>query len=946
MLGAALLEPENVVPILLERLRPEHFYWRSHRTIYRVILELFEKGKPPDLLTVADRLEELDQLQSVGGRVYLSELVGKVTTTASVEYYADIVKKKAIMRELIEVGKQVFELGFNEEEELEDLLDQAEELIFKLSRFETKPGYCLIGDFLHEHISKLEQLHRDPEKHTVTGLSTGFRRFDEMTAGLQPSDFIVIAGRPGMGKCLRGDQRIVDPSTGALVPIAQFAEGKAVLALGEDYKLAAAPVVRAIESGLQPTYRVVTATGREIVVTANHPFLTIEGWRELRELRPGDRIATPRQLPVFGSKRVPAYQAKLLGYLLGDGTLNSSSVLFTNKDPKLIEEFKSCVEAFPCATARVARSSPSGVLTLRVVKDEVERARLVEEFKRRVLSGLKARGLSPRQLSLRLGLSAGAVRGWLKGGGLPKDDRILEKLEEELGIRLPAELRHARKNDPSSVAKWLRELGLLGRRAGEKRIPDEVFTWDRESLRLFLSRLFACDGSLYVGHSSYGLSFSSASKELARGVQHLLLRFGILTHLRRKRVRLGDSGRIRWAWEVEARDAQNIRRFIEEIGIWGAEDRTQQVLDALRKSYCNTNVDTIPPEVWGLILEAKSGLLWRDLNAIMGYPANHNHHVGQRGLSRDKLGRIAQAIQARVAVASHEGSAPVTVRTLIRLSQSDIFWDRIERIEEAGLAPTYDIEVLGLHNFVAEDIIVHNSSLALSIARNVAIRDGKAVGIFSLEMTKEQLLERLLCAEAKINLHQLRSGYLPPERWRAIVEAAGKLQRSKIIIDDTPGISVMELKARARRMKAEYDLDLLIVDYLQLVESGTKAELREQEISYVSRSLKGLARELEIPVIACSQLSRAPERRESKKPRLSDLRESGSIEQEADVVIFIYREDYYEYEEDEEERGKGDISPTEIIIGKQRNGPTGSFTLSFHRSYASFYEPLPERSPF
>jgi len=438
------------------------------------------------------------------------------------------------------------------------------------------------------------------------------------------------------------------------------------------------------------------------------------------------------------------------------------------------------------------------------------------------------------------------------------------EIQRELDIQLPIEaLSHARRNDLNSVAKWLRELGLLGRRAEEKYIPDEVFTWDRESLRLFLNRLFACDGSLYAGRRLYGLSFSSTSKELAKGVQHLLLRFGILTKLRGKRVR--HHGGERTVWEVEARDLRNIQRFVQEIGIYGAEDRVRLVLEALEKrgSY-NMNIDTIP-------LEAESSLSWRDLNLLIGYPANHDHHMGQRGLSRDKLEKTAHAIQAQTVLLE----CPSSAEALIALSRSDIFWDRIESIEEAGIAPTYDLEIPGAHNFVAEDIIVHNSSLAISIARNAALRDGRGVGLFSLEMTKEQLLERLICGEAKINLYQLRSGYLPAEKWRGIVEAAGKLAKSRIVIDDTPGISVMELKARARRMKAEYDIDLLFVDYLQLVESGLRGTntTREQEISHIARSLKALARELQIPVVACSQLSRAVERREAKKPRLSDLRE-------------------------------------------------------------------------
>lgn len=251
----------------------------------------------------------------------------------------------------------------------------------------------------------------------------------------------------------------------------------------------------------------------------------------------------------------------------------------------------------------------------------------------------------------------------------------------------------------------------------------------------------------------------------------------------------------------------------------------------------------------------------------------------------------------------------------------------------AGLQPS-DLIVIAARPSMGK------TSLALSIGRNMALRFGKCVGFFSLEMTKEQLLERLLCAEARINLHRLRGGYLQTdsESWRRIINAASKLQNSKIIIDDTPSISVLELKAKARRMKTEHNLDILFVDYLQLVEAGAHADVREQEVAYIARSLKGLARELNIPVVAVSQLSRAPER-PPRRPRLSDLRESGEIEQTADVVLFLYREDASgEESPDEAESPSPLVHETEIIIGKQRNGPTGSFPLLFHRAYTSFEE--------
>jgi replicative DNA helicase len=615
VLGCAIVEAETVMPLLTEKLKPAHFYFRAHRAIFQTLLELYDQGQPIDLITLGNRLEEKSLLAEVGGRVYLSELLSTVTTTTSAAYYADIVVKKALLRELAQVGQEIAELGYREDQELDRLLDIAEEKVFQISRQTLKEGYQAVGEILHEHLDVLEKL-QDSQRSTVTGLSTGFRELDKRTAGFHPADLIVVAGRPSMGK----------------------------------------------------------------------------------------------------------------------------------------------------------------------------------------------------------------------------------------------------------------------------------------------------------------------------------------------------------------------------------------------------------------------------------------------------------------------------------------------------------------------------SSFVLSIARNVALHENKSVGVFSLEMTKEQLIERLLCAEAGINLLRLRSGYLGADSdvWRKLMMAANHLQKAKILIDDTPAISVMELKTKARRMKAEHHgLDLLIVDYLQLVEGGAKVDLREQEISYIARSLKGLARELQIPVIACSQLSRAVERRDSKRPRLSDLREcvtgdtqvidgqtgnlldvsqvqpgmsvmalgpeprlqparvldvipkgtnrvyrlrtqtgreirataahpfltdqgwrplqdltpgtliattrslslvglshaalgyravgkriprtraqevaqrladpqlqswaesdvlwervvsivpegeepvwdlvvegvhnfvangivvhnSGEIEQTADVVLFLYRKDYYDEEPkaDEHETSPGEEKSkmaveTEIIIGKQRNGPTDAFTLMFHKVYASFHD--------
>lgn len=223
------------------------------------------------------------------------------------------------------------------------------------------------------------------------------------------------------------------------------------------------------------------------------------------------------------------------------------------------------------------------------------------------------------------------------------------------------------------------------------------------------------------------------------------------------------------------------------------------------------------------------------------------------------------------------------------------------------------------------------TAFALNIAQHAAIEAGITSAIFSLEMAKEQLALRMLCCEAKIDAHRLRGGFLSDSDWPKLTRAAGKLSEAPIFIDDTPAISVLEMRAKARRLKAEHNLGLLVVDYLQLMRGRTDSETREQEISDISRSLKALAKELNIPVIALSQLNRRVEERGDKRPQLADLRESGAIEQDADVIIFLYRDEVYNRSDDNPNKGKA-----EIIIGKQRNGPTDKFELAFIDKYTCF----------
>jgi len=346
------------------------------------------------------------------------------------------------------------------------------------------------------------------------------------------------------------------------------------------------------------------------------------------------------------------------------------------------------------------------------------------------------------------------------------------------------------------------------------------------------------------------------------------------------------------------------------------------------------------------------------LTNVVPTAANVEHHTG---LVREKsVLRKLISVATSIASTGYEGAADVS--EIIDDAEQKIFdlaQDRITR----GFTPIRDIlmgtfeqietlyankgSLIGIptgypdldrmtSGFQPSDLIivaarpsVGKTAFALNMAQNVAVRNHATVAIFSLEMSKEQLVQRIICAEANIDSQRLRTGFLEENDWPKLTMAIGTLSEAPIYIDDTPNISVAEMRSKCRRLQAEHDLKLIVIDYLQLVRGKARSENRQQEISEISRTLKALARELKVPVIALSQLSRGVEQRQDKRPLLSDIRESGSIEQDADVVAFLYRDDYYN--EDSEKK-----NIIEIIIAKQRNGPTGKVELVFLKNYNKF----------
>lgn len=328
VLGSMLLDRDAIARVV-ELVRPEDFYRDAHRRIYEAVTDLFERGEPVDLITVTDRLRDKGQLDDVGGASYVTSLLNSVPTAANVEYYARIVLQKSMLRQLISAGTQIAHMGFEAAQEVELLVDQAEKLVFSIANRRMLQEFLPIREILKESFERIDRRYQD--KGTVTGVPMGFTDLDQMTSGLQPADLVIVAARPAMGKCLKYDAEIVDARTGEICTIQEIVSRTrtTLWTLDEQARFRTAEPARFVDDGIQAVYRVRTASGREVETTLAHPFCTPRGWQRLADIQVGEMIAVPARLPVFGMLDLPSYEVKLLAYLCAQ-RMPTSPVLATD----------------------------------------------------------------------------------------------------------------------------------------------------------------------------------------------------------------------------------------------------------------------------------------------------------------------------------------------------------------------------------------------------------------------------------------------------------------------------------------------------------------------------------------------------------------------------------------------------------------------------------------
>ena len=713
VLGSLIIE-NGAWDTVADKLSEVDFYLRSHKLIFRMIAQLAEQQIPFDIITLSESLKSLGQLDAIGGLAYLIVLSKDTPCATNVEAYANIVRDKSVLRQLISAGTTIANSVYQVEgRTTQDLLETAEQLVFKIAEQTQKSnegGFIGIRALAKKTIEKIELLAELDG--SITGASTGFDDLDALTSGLQPSDLVIIAGRPSMGKCFGKGTKILLYS-GEVKNVENIEVGDCLM--GDD---STPRHVLSLARGRERMYWIRQNKAIDYRVNESH-ILSLKRSRSEGKHQNGDVLNLP-----------------LMEYL------NAS------------EKFKSNYKGYKVAVDFAEQTLP----------------------------------LNPYFLGL-----------WLGDANNEIDVNVLEL------------------------------LNLIG----NKHIPEAFIINSRANRLELLAGLM--DSDRHYDAACGGYEVTQNSFALATQIKFLCDSLGYRTSLIEKQATIAEL---------------NYENTVYRVRFFG-------------------NVDEIPVKI-----ERKKAKLW-----------TCNRSWNQTGIS----------------------------------------------VEIDGEDEYFGFEIDGNKLFLLDDMtVVHNTTVAMNIAENFAIKNKKPVAIFSMEMPGDAIVMRMMSSLGGIEQQAVRSGKLDDNDWPRLTMALTMLNSTKLFIDDSAALTPSEIRARARRLAREHgQLGLIVVDYLQLMNSPTSGESRVQQISDISRGLKALAKELNVPVIALSQLNRNLEQRPNKRPVMSDLRDSGAIEQDADLILFIYRDEVYN-------ENSPDKGTAELIIGKQRNGPLGMVRLMFQGNYSRF----------
>jgi DNA repair protein RadA/Sms len=595
--------------------------------------------------------------------------------------------------------------------------------------------------------------------------------------GVVPGSLVLVGGEPGIGKCVTGDTRVLDTTTGDYLPITAWADNTRPV-LGIDAKslhLSSAQVARFHQQGRQPIAQVTTKLGRTLRCTLTHPLLTPEGWQPVSNLSPGTRIATPRCLPFFGHEPMPEAEIKLIAYILSGGSAQKS-ISVTNALPAVAEDLGEITAAFGMQLTEYPKPGQSAT-QYRFTIPLGERQAARDQVAAALWRVKNQVDFSWAEWARRANVSYSLLNVWRRGESVPSE-KALRDLAKAASVSLDTLEAEARDQAEMTapIARFLEDLGLRFSHAADKFVPDCIFRLPCQQLALFLNRLFSCDGSVFVNKRGLaGLSYSTTSRRLAEDVHHLLMRFGIITKLRTKRSRVNGANYI--AYELTGVGAKRVQEFVASIGIPGREE-TLCRLESLSPRFESTVSDTVPTgeQFWSVLNTATNRIDFREISERAGVFIRDRRH--ERPLRRSTVAGLADAFP-------HP--------RLSALGHGDVYWDEIESITPEGEEEVYDLTVPGLDSFVANDLIVHNSTLLLQIAGLMAESTGKPVLYVSGEESARQIKMRA----KRLSIESDGLFLVTETGLEAIFRHAEQVQPQVLIVDSVQTVTSDELTSAA-----------------------------------------------------------------------------------------------------------------------------------------------------
>lgn len=798
VLGSMLISKDAIADVS-ETLRGTDFYRPTHETIYDAIIDLYGRGEPADMVTVADELRRKAELDRIGGAPYLHTLASNVPIAANAGYYGEIVREKSVLRRLVEAGTKIVQIGYAGEGEVDNIVDEAQAEVFKLTDKRSGEDYSPLADIMDGVLDEIEAISN--REAGLYGVPTGFADFDELTNGFHGGQMIIVAARPAMGKALALDTPLVTPDGWTTMGEVQVGD----LLYAADGRPTRVVAATEVMEG-RPCYEVTFSDGSTIVADAEHQWLTETRAARKSKWAADNHYNRVRNQRIF-AEVVTTEQIERTLTVGADERANHAVLNASSLDAGVAD-----LAIPPYVLGAWLGDGHSAGARITCETDEIpmfiEGCGMHVERRGEMLYSIK----TPDDASDHGGACASC--------GAPAT-------------------RHRSRcvachDDHGTFTALLRKVDVLN----NKHIPVEYLRASESQRRELLAGLMDTDGTVVRGVGS--CQFAVTSKRLADDVYELVVSLGYKCGRTTKQVK-GRS---------EASSTCYILNF--------------------------STVDD-----------------------VFRLPRKQILHKEERPKTTSRIGR--RYIKA--------------VRKIESVPVRCVQVDNDEHLYLAGrsMIPT------------------HNSTLALDFCRAASIHNNLTSVFFSLEMSRSEITMRLLSAEAKVPLNHIRNGNMSDDDWNKLARKMGEVSSAPMFIDDSPNMTMMEIRSKARRLKQRHDLKLIVIDYLQLMSSGKKVESRQLEVSEFSRQIKLLAKELEVPIIALSQLNRGSEQRADKRPAVSDLRESGSLEQDADMVVLLHRDDVYEKESTRP--GEADV-----IIAKHRNGPTRDLVVAFQGHYSRFVD--------